>query len=267
MENINDATYYSRKIIEESRHKFIYAYQDNRKLLIQKIISNYPLLIGDNYSCLYMEIDGLPKIDTNYLDLNKNAISIMSSEYLYFSIASELIKSIINNNDLNKITKVENIILDYINRSLINKNISSLNILFQMLNKTKNMYNELYLNYLQKGVLEDPTNKTELSFLPLGGFIHYIRKMLGIKSHISLVLDHKKEVSKESYKAINNLVGSRINGEISINILTKPDTWKTYIDQRGQLIEATHDYENVEYDKSSNRYLIKMKKMYEVRHK
>lgn len=65
-------------------------------------------------------------------------------------------------------------------------------------------------------------------------------------------------MSLESYKAINNLIGSRINRDVSVNILTEPDTWKTYVDQQGQFIESTHDYENVEYDDSSRKHLMKM---------
>lgn len=267
MENIKDARYFSKKIVEESRHKFIYAYKYNRKLLIEQIISNYHILIDNKLQALYMKIDGLPKIDSDYLNLNKSAISIMNSEYLNFSIASEVIKSILNNNDIDKITKVESTVLNYINRSLVNGHIDNLQALLLLLNETKLMYSELYLSYLHHGILEDPTNKTELSFLQLEGFVHYVKKMLGTQSHISIVLDHEKEVSLESYKAINNLVGSRINGEISMNILTEPDAWKTYIDQRRQLIEATHDYENVEYDESCDEYMMKMKKMYQDRYR
>jgi hypothetical protein len=267
MENIKDATFYATKIAKEPRHKFIFSYNGNRSLLIKKTNELYPITIGNNPCTFYVKLDGLPKISSTEFNLDKNAISIVCDEYSKFSIASELIYSVVKNNDLEKIKSVEDTLLNYVNR-IISKDssVNSIQELLQLLRETKKIYFETYCNYLQKGTLINPSDKTSFSFIELPEFVNYTKQMLGKEEHISLVLDNNQKVCLESYKSINNLVSSRINKDISVNILTEPDSWGSYYDQGGQLIEATHDYENVEYDDSSKEYLIKMKKIYQKKY-
>lgn len=205
MENIKDVESFAKKIVEESRHKFIYAYRDNRKLLIERIMINYPIKIDNKPSALYFKLDGLPAIDSK--NLNSDAVSIINREYFNFYITSELIKFIIDNNDPDILKKASKTIINYANDCIEKGNIPNLQTLFELLSEAKQIYLDTYLNYMNKGILENPTEKTPFFFLNLEEFIYNTRKMLGKESHISLILDNEDEVSLESYKAINNLIG------------------------------------------------------------
>lgn len=260
MESIQSASYYARKIAIESRHKFIYSYKENRKLLTEQF-ENYSITLGNTPAILYLKLEGLPKIEAKSTDLNKATVSIMSDQYISFLIASELLQSVLSNNDIDALKPEENKVLKYIN-CMSKEKFKDLYVVSNLLQEVRDMYLDMYLKCAKHGILEDPTKKYPFAFIELEDFVQSIKKVLEKKNHISIVLDHREEMPLEFYKAINNLISSRINGDISVNVLTTPDNWKSYIDQRNQLIEAIHDYENVEYDNSSSEYLKKIKRRY-----
>src|SRR5574344_279999 len=177
MENIKDAKYYAEKIVREDRHKFIYSYDNNRDLLIKTIKDIYPIIIGSDLCALYLEIEGLLKIDFNIPDLNKSALSIICDEYFQFSVASALISSIIDNNDIKKIKDVESTLLEYVNRIMKGNctSVNSIETLLKLLQETKQIYYETYYNYLQKGILSNPIDNTPLGFMQLPYFVYYTK--------------------------------------------------------------------------------------------
>ena len=73
-------------------------------------------------------------------------------------------------------------------------------------------------------------------------------------------LDKKNNISTLSVQAINNFIGARINGDISIKVAIEPDDWETYCGTNGQYIEAIHDYGTIDLDDSYTKRLSKIKK-------
>ena len=67
-----------------------------------------------------------------------------------------------------------------------------------------------------------------------------------------------------STQAINNLIGSRINGDISVKVAIEPDDWETYRDSNGQFVGAIHDYGTVELDDSYKKYMKSRKNKYVI---
>ena len=55
-----------------------------------------------------------------------------------------------------------------------------------------------------------------------------------------------------------NLMSSRINGDISVKVVTEPDAWATFITSNGVFVEYMHDYGIIELD---NSYKNDMKKL------
>lgn len=83
---------------------------------------------------------------------------------------------------------------------------------------------------------------------------------MGMNSYFGIVYDKKGPLAIPSTRQINNLIGSRINGDISVKIAMEPENWETYVDSNGQFVQATHDYGTVELDDSFQKYMKKVKR-------
>ena len=86
-------------------------------------------------------------------------------------------------------------------------------------------------------------------------FVRLYKEAMNMKSYFGIIFDKQTPLMPSSTQAINNLIGSRINGDISVKVAIEPDDWETYRDSNGQFVEATHDYGTVELDNSSKTYM------------
>lgn len=98
-----------------------------------------------------------------------------------------------------------------------------------------------------------------IPFLQLDLFIAQFKRALNNNSYFGIIIDKQQDIAVSSTKAINFLIGGRINKDISMKIAIQPDNWDTYLDPNGQLIEAIHDYGTVELDDSNREYTKKLK--------
>ena len=83
---------------------------------------------------------------------------------------------------------------------------------------------------------------------------------MNMQSYFGIIFDKKCDMSISSIQAINNLIGARINSDISIKVATEPDGWKTYCDVNGKYIENIHDYGIIQLDNSYTSYTKKLMK-------
>ena len=253
---MNDADEYLKKeIIEQSRHQFIYGKHNNRrKCLIDEIVHDYPVIRDENRPmAIYLDSIGLPKKD----DFNKDKITTISREYLYFSIADNILKS---SSNILVDDKLERLFF-ILNRYFVNHNfeeIKNINKLHSYIKDSKDFYLNGYLN----GVIND-ISSIALPFFQIDLFIEEYKKALNNNSYFGIIVDNKYDINSYSIRSLNDLIGSRINKDISMKIFTDPEDWPSYVDSNGNLVQLVHDYGTVEIDNSYSESIKKIMMRYE----
>ena len=258
--------YLRKTIMEQSRHQFIYSYNDKkRKLFLKKLDSEYPVVMDcNNPICIYLNEFGLPKVPVEFDELDNNRIDILSREYLSFSIAHAILEKSKNNVDNNLLNSRIRRLLDLINKYDLNgdyKEIASLDELISVFKQSKIFYMSYYLEYIKSGKETMSISDLPIPFLQLESFVSQYKRALNNKSYFGIILDKQDDISLESTKAVNLFVSSRINSNISMKIVTEPGNWDTYITPNSQYVEAVHDYGIIELDESQAQYVKQLKKV------
>lgn len=258
---MNKREYISNRIMEQAWHKFVYAYNgDDRKLLIKYIIDHNPIeLNSNNPFAVKLSSMGLKNIQKSVDNLDKDKLSILSDEYLKLGIASDLLGTL-NRHDY--LSKLDSNKIVAIMKSMSVEKISSLEELQDMLQKSRDEYKSIYEEYVKSGICANPYEKVLIPMILLDEFMHYFKEIIGNNSYCELLIDHEEGISLHSYKAINNLLGNRITGDLTLNIFCEPDDWRTFYDQSSMLIENIHDYTTVEYDESYENSMKKILKLH-----
>ncbi len=252
--------YLKKMIMEQNRHLFIYGYNSkDRSEFLQKFEKNYPFASDLSVPvALYFDNFGLPQIDVNFNEKDNYIFQTMSHEYLSFLVAGKILEKTIelDNTDLdNRLSRL--IYLTNINR---NKNYIEINSVASLLAEFKisrDFYYESYVN----GLVEDISiDDIAIPFLNLEMFVSQYKRCMNMQSYFGIIFDKKCDMSISSIQAINNLIGARINSDISIKVVTEPDGWKTYCDVNGKYIENIHDYGIIQLDNSYTIYTKKLMK-------
>lgn len=256
--------YLKQTIIGESRHQFIYGYDnDKRRSFFQELTGEYPLIIDSNLPiAIYLNEFGLPKVSDNDSEFVFDKIDILSREYLSFAIVHSILLKTKENNDLKLLGSRCEKLINTINKFYISPGctqISNFEELINVLEESKEFYNDYYVNYVKYGFYDKSIDDIRLPFLQLELFVSQYKKALDINTHFSIIFDKTNDISLASTKAVNSLVGSRINKDISMKIVVEPDKWDSYFDINGNLIEAVHDYGVVELDDSQKEYVKRLK--------
>ena len=98
-----------------------------------------------------------------------------------------------------------------------------------------------------------------IPFLQLELFISQYKRALDISFYFGIIVDKYDDIALSSTKALNSLVGARINKDISMKIVVEYGMWDSYVDTSGNFIEVIHDYGTVELDDSAKKYVKKLK--------
>lgn len=257
--------YLKHEIMEQSRHQFIYGYDnEKRKLFFRELDMEFPIKMDCNSPmAIYLNEFGLPKTSTYSEQLDGNKIDILSREYLSFTIAHAILSNSKDNLDVDLLNSRIVKLLNILNKYSINPGhpeISSLDDLIKILEQSKEFYMLYYMDYVKSGKEDKSINDITLPFLELESFISQYKRVLSNESYFGIIIDKYQDISLSSTKAVNSLVGARINKDISIKIVVEPDKWDSYIDVNGQYVEATHDYGIVKLDDSYAEYVRKIKK-------
>lgn len=257
MRRYGNEEYLEKTIIEQSRHLFIYGHNDEyRTNFIKRMEKDYPVKIDSNLPiALYFENFGLPKVEGNPKD--KYIAHSLSREYFSFLIASKLLEASkeidesILNERLSRLIEIENK-----NKNSGYEDLKDVKELLEAINTSKDFYYENYINYI-KGLIDGVSiEKIRLPFFQIVMFINLYKSLMNIDSHIALLFDKKREYSSTSIQMVNNLIGGRINKDISVKVFVEnPDEWETYRDTNGQVIEMVHDYGDIELDDSYKLYM------------
>lgn len=263
MEKYKNEEYLKKEIMEQSRHLFVYGYNnDHRSEFFKSLEDDYPIVAdSDKPVALYFDSLGIQKMDADLKEKDSYLINASSREYLSFAIATKILERSMEFDKTILDNRLERLI-NIINR---NKNaghgeIESYLDLLREIKTSKDFYYENYINYV-KGLIENiPINDIAIPFLQLEMFVRLYKEAMNIDSYFGIIYDKKSPLETSSIQEINNLIGSRINKDISVKIATEPDDWETYRGVNGQFVEAIHDYGTVELDGSNKEYIKKLSK-------
>lgn len=253
--------YLKKQIMEQSRHLFIYGYNDeHRSDFLKSLEYDYPVIAdSDKPVALYFDSLGMPKLDVNLKDKDGYLIHVACREYLSFTIATRILERSMEFDKTILDSRLSRLI-GLINKIYINKNVRHAKIettldLLKEIKISRDFYYESYINYA-KGMIERISiDDIAIPFLQSEMFVRLYKESMNINSYFGIIFDKKSPLTISSTKEINDLIGSRINGDISVKVAIEPNDWETYKDTNGQFVEAVHDYGTVELDDSLKEHM------------
>lgn len=266
MEKYKNEEYLKKEIMGQSRHLFIYGYDnDYRSDFLKSLEIAYPVTIDSNKPvALYFNSLGLPKIESSIKDKDTYLIHSISREYLYFTVAFKILERSVEidkstlDRRLKRLISLINIINS--NRNNEYKEIETVADLLKEINNTKKFYLENYINYMKGLTKSISVNDISIPFMQLEMFVNEYKKAMGINSYIGIIFDKKEPLDISSTHAINNLINSRINKDISVKVAIEPNNWDSYRTTNGSFIDAIHDYGTVELDDSYKKHIKILKR-------
>ena len=258
MEQYKNEEYLKKQIMEQSRHLFIYGYNnEHRSDFLKNLEYDYPVIAdSDKPTALYFDSLGMPEIDVDLKDRDRYLIHAASREHLSFAIATRILERSMEFDRTildNRLSRLINLINR--NKNVGHAEIESVEHLLKEIKTSRDFYYESYINYV-KGLTERISiDDAAIPFLQLEMFVRLYKEAMNINSYFGIIFDKKSPLAIPSTQAINNLIGGRINGDMSIKVAIEPDDWETYRDVNGQLVEAIHDYGTVELDDSLKEHM------------
>lgn len=248
---------FSDEIIGQSRHQFIYGENgERREGILKGIVNDNPIVCDVNEP-------GSIYLDNNYLVGGESVYQLdsyrklaIAREQFSFAVCGKLLEEALSL-DINARSDE---FLSRMNRLFVDngQSIDDLDSLVRVLYQARDFYRDGYKTYLETGVFPS-LEGLPIRFMELDSFMHYYKKLLNNKSYFSVIVDQQKPISSLSKRAINDVVGKRINADISMKVACQPDEWETYYDLSGQFVQSVHDYGVVELDDSLNQYVKKRK--------
>lgn len=252
-----------QEIMEQGRHLFIYGYKnEQRSEFLKGLESDYPVIAdSEKPAALYFDSLGIPKMDINLEGKDTLSIRASSREYLSFTVAARILE---RSMDFDK-TVLDRRLSRLISLINIDKNkdyaeIKTVEDLLKEIKTSRDFYYESYINYVKGLIASISIDDIAIPFLELDMFVRLYKEAMNMKSYFGIIFDKQTTLMPSSTQAINNLIGSRINGDISVKVAIEPADWETYRDSNGQLVQAIHDYGTVELDDSSKTYMKNRKR-------
>lgn len=263
MEKYNNEEHLKEEIMGQSRHQFIYGYNgDDRRQFLESMAEDYPVVLDEKSPMAIILTEyGLPKIPLDNEKIDKDRINIISSEFLNFSIVSNILLRAKATNDVDILNVRLRRLIDNLNKYNIKNHspMSDLDDLIMILMQSKEFYMNYYKEYYGKGKETMSIDDIALPFMPLPLFISQFKSAINNSSYFGVIIDKQDDIALSSTKAINGLVASQINKDISMKIAIEPDKWDSYREVNGQVIQRIDDYGTVELDDSQSQYLKKLK--------
>ena len=246
---------FSDEIIGQSRHQFIYGENGKRREeILRGIVNDNPIVCDVNEpGSIYLGDDYLSGGESVY-QLDSYRKLAIARENFNFAVCGKLLDEALSL-DINARSDE---FLDRMNRLFVDsgQSIDDLSTLVKVLYQARDFYRDGYKTYLETGVFPS-LEELPIKFMELDSFMRYYKKLLNNKSYFSVVVDQQSPISALSKSAINDVVGKRINADISMKVACQPDEWETYYDLSGQFVQDVHDYGVVELDDSFSQYVKK----------
>jgi len=246
------------QIMDQNRHLFIYGYPtEQRTIFLKSLEKEYPIKADDvSPMGIYLEDYGIPKIEITNKELTPGRLDIITDEYLSLSIISKILKQMILQDNINVEERLRDL-LRLINKyNKLNKypNANNIRELINLLEESKRMYLSFLKTHAEEGSIENIFDNIPIPFLEATSTVEKIKKSIDNNSYVGLIINHNKSIISSSERAINNLIGGRINSDISVKLASDPNDWETYLTQNNQFIQAIHDYSYVELDDSYKKW-------------
>lgn len=263
MEKYTNEKYLERTIMNQSRHLFIYGWNnDHRSDFLKRFEEDYPVSTDSNRPvALYFDSLGIPKQDISLSGKDPYLLNTSCREYLSFTVAAKILeRSMEYDKDFaeEKLSKL--VSLSNRNKKPGFNDINSVEELLKQYRASRDHYYDSLLRYIRGEIERISINEVAIPFMQLESFVTQYKRAMGMNSYFGIVYDKKGPLAIPSTRQINNLIGSRINGDISVKIAMEPENWETYVDSNGQFVQATHDYGTVELDDSFQKYMKKVKR-------
>lgn len=244
---------FNDEIASQSRHQFLYGKNgEAREEILRGIVRDNPIVCDDNVpGAIYLENDYLVSGKSEH-DIDKYRSLAASREHFNFAVCGKLLEEALST----ELNARSDEFLSRINRLFVGngQSIDDLDSLVRVLYQARDFYRDGYKTYLETGVFPS-ISELPIQFIDMNSFLHYYKKLLNNRSYFSVIVDQQVPISMVSKRAINDVVGKRINADISMKVACQPGEWRTFYDINGQLVEATHDYGVVELDESLSQYV------------
>lgn len=250
------------EIMEQGRHLFIYGYKnEQRSDFLKGLESGYPIIAdSDKPAALYFDSLGIPEMNIDLKGKDTLLIHVSSREYLSFAVAARILERSMGLNITDLDIRFSTLIsLIKIDKNMDYAEIKTVEDLLKEIKTSRDFYYESYINYVKGLIASISIDDIAIPFLELDMFVRLYKEAMNMKSYFGIIFDKQTPLMPSSTQAINNLIGSRINGDISVKVAIEPDDWETYRDSNGQLVQAIHDYGTVELDDSYKKYMKRRK--------
>ncbi len=249
--------------VMEMRHHFIYGRDgETREEQLKSIVTNNPIVLDRNIPMgIYLDTIGFPRLNSDIKELDNEKLDLFAHEYFSFVLWDNLLSKFRNDVDLEK-EKIR--IEKFLERisGLDGHRSKTIEEYARVIKNSRDAFLEAYIKYVKTGEVDTFADKLEVPFIMVEYSVKKFKEMLNNSSFFAVIVDSKGKLSRNSCRAINNLVCSRINADISMNVATEPENWVTYYAQNGQMAEYVHDYGVIELDDSLNEYVKRYKLKY-----
>lgn len=252
-------SYQKQNIMGESRHQFIYNEDlSEGREFIKSLEEDYPIDINSDRPVAIRLIPNGLAMAGEYE--NTTNASLIASEYLSFSIVYNILLKIKDLEEKIDLDKTFEALINSLNRVSVKKDepIKDFEDLLNVLSDSMMFY---YCNYTNKNT-NITFDELRMPFIMLDYAIRRIKKAINLNSYFGIIVEDIPGLSLNSVKAVNDLINSRINADLSIKVFATPNSWKTYYDSNGQLIQSPHDYGTVDLDQSYSRHTRELKRKY-----
>jgi len=258
--------YIKQEILGQSRHLFVYGYNyENREKLLESLEDDFPIKINENYPiALYLKDYALPNINQINRNLENDKAKILCKNFFEFSLSENIIKKVLEIQELGNLNIQIDKMLDRINRCFLNNQktkISDLQELRETLIQSKNFYYNYYVSFLNGESNLPDIKDLQMQFIDIMALINFVKTMLNNNSYFGIIIDYQMEMPLVLQQTINGYITKRCNSDISMKVVCDIADWKTYYDLNGVLAESVHDYGIVELDNNYKDYTKILKKI------